>query len=114
MHGIKSKYRYKNFVGGDLSESVMKQALIIVDIKMCQKGVPTIGNPIFLNDKLCGYVINGGYSSVQGCGIGIGIIRLNQFMLLNKTNTRDTNKIKISPFWNYPDLRFDCYIKISV
>ena len=103
-------------IGGDLSESVMKQGLVIVDIKMCSKGVPTIGNPIFLNDTLCGYVINGGYSCVQGCGIGIGIIRLTQLISSNNTDKNKSNKCNftISPFWNYPKARFDCSLKISV
>ena len=92
----------------NLDESLLKYALAIVDIEMCTKGVPTVGNPIFLgDDTLFGYVIEGSYSCVKGGGIGIGIVKFNQLF-----SDRKNDEITISPFWNYPEQRFKCRIQI--
>ena len=89
------------------NESILNVALVIVNVKMSQKGVPTIGNPIFVNDKLFGYVMYGGYSSISGGGIGVGAVRLSEMLKI-----KEDDSISVIPFWNYPNQRHECVLSV--
>merc|ERR1712228_138367 len=92
------------------NESIINAALVIVNIRMNEKGVPKDGNPIFAaNDELFGYVIYGGYSSISGGGIGVGVVRLNKLLQIEKDDV-----IAITPFWNYPEQKHECTLSISL
>lgn len=88
-------------------------ALINVDIVMCSKGVPAAGNALFANGDLCGYVVDGAYSSIEGKGIGFGLVIMDKVAALYRA-TNHKLILNMKGMAMNPHQHFQCYVDVSM